>query len=59
MKSLKYIFSAWMLIFAIAFTSCELPDNLDPKEATEVPVSTIFTNSLVTFANTVTLQVLM
>jgi hypothetical protein len=53
MKSLKYILSAFVLIFAIAFTSCELPDNLDPKEATEVPVSTIFTNSLVNFANTV------
>ncbi len=53
MKSLKYILSAFVLIFAIAFTSCELPDNLDPKEATEVPIGTIFTNSVVTFANTV------
>jgi hypothetical protein len=53
MKSLKYIFSALMLIFTIAFTSCELPDNLDPKEATEVPISTIFTNAEITFVNTV------
>lgn len=42
-----------MLIFTIAFTSCELPDNLDPKEATEVPIGTIFTNAEVSFANTV------
>lgn len=51
MKSLKYISIALMLIFSIAITSCDLPDNLDPKEATEVPVSTIYTNALITFAN--------
>ena len=53
MKSLKYISIALMLIFTVAITSCELPDNLNPKQATEVPVGTIFTNAQVTFANTV------
>jgi hypothetical protein len=53
MKSLKYISIAVMLVFSIAITSCDLPDNLNPKEATAVPENTIFTNALVQFANTV------
>lgn len=53
MKSLKYISIALMLVFSIAITSCDLPDNLNPKQATEVPVGTIFTNAQITFANSV------
>lgn len=53
MKSLKYISIALMLIFTVAITSCDLPDNLNPKQATEVPVGTIFTNAQIAFANIV------
>ncbi|MDX8340833.1 SusD/RagB family nutrient-binding outer membrane lipoprotein [Draconibacterium sp. IB214405] len=53
MKSIKYISIALMLIFTIGITSCDLPDNQNPKAATEVPVNTLFTNALISFANQV------
>ncbi|WP_346857107.1 SusD/RagB family nutrient-binding outer membrane lipoprotein [uncultured Draconibacterium sp.] len=51
MKNIKYISIALMLIFTVAITSCDLPDNKDPKAATEVPVNTLYTNALIAFAN--------
>lgn len=44
MKILKYILISLALIIGI--TQCKLPDNVNPKRATEVPVSTLFTNAV-------------
>ena len=48
-RNLYIIFA--VLLFAVA--SCELPDNIDPKNPTEVPAGTIFSNAEVDFANQV------
>ena len=45
MKISKYILLLTAIL--IGFTSCELKDNIDPKRATDVPASTLFTNALV------------
>ncbi len=34
-----------ILALAVMVSSCELPDNIDPKAATEVPVETLLTNA--------------
>ena len=46
----------FLLLFALLFTvaSCELPDNVDPKHATQVPVSTLITNAQVAMAEQIT-----
>lgn len=36
-----------VLALGVLVSSCELPDNVDPKAATEVPVETLMTNALV------------
>lgn len=51
MKTLKYILCAMVLVLGIA--SCEQPDNINPKAATEVPIGTLFTNATVNLVNTV------
>jgi hypothetical protein len=35
-----------ILVLGVLVSACELPDNRDPKAATDVPVETIFTNVL-------------
>ena len=39
-----------VLVLAALVTSCELPDNLDPKAPTDVPPSTLLTQAEVSFA---------
>lgn len=51
MKTFKYILA--LLVFMIGVTSCDKPNNIDPKNATEVPVSTLFTNAEVALVNQV------
>jgi hypothetical protein len=48
--NMKRIYSA-VLVLAVLVTACELPDNLDPKAATSVPIGTLVTNAEVAFAN--------
>ena len=43
MKLFKYIFLALTLIIGV--NQCKLPDNVNPKRATAVPVETLFTNA--------------
>jgi len=40
-----------VLVLAALVTSCELPDNLDPKAPTNVPPSTLLTQAEVSFAS--------
>ena len=47
---MKRIYIA-VLLLAVLVTACELPDNLDPKAATSVPIGTIVTNAQVALAN--------
>ncbi len=42
MKIIKYLSLALILIIGVS--QCKLPDNVDPKHATEVPYYTLFTN---------------
>ena len=49
MKIIKYITISLALIVSI--TQCKLPDNVNPKRATEVPVETLFTNAQVALVN--------
>ncbi|MCD4772637.1 MAG: SusD/RagB family nutrient-binding outer membrane lipoprotein, partial [Bacteroidales bacterium] len=51
MKTIKYI--SIVLILILGISSCELPDNVDPKSAVEVPVSTLFSNAEVALVNQV------
>ncbi|MCK5840416.1 MAG: SusD/RagB family nutrient-binding outer membrane lipoprotein [Bacteroidales bacterium] len=51
MKTIKYLSIAFALILGIS--ACELPDNVDPKRPTEVPISTLFTNAQVALVNQV------
>ena len=51
MKTIKYLLLGFVLIFGIS--ACELPDNVDPKEASEVPAETLFTNAVVALFNQV------
>ena len=44
MKIIKYV--TVILVVTLAVTQCKLPDNVNPKRATEVPVETLFTNGL-------------
>jgi hypothetical protein len=44
MKIIKYLLVTLTVILAV--TQCKLPDNVNPKRATEVPVETLFTNGL-------------
>jgi hypothetical protein len=44
MKIIKYLLVTLTVILAV--TQCKLPDNVNPKQATEVPVETLFTNGL-------------
>jgi len=41
-----------VLVLGALVTACELPDNVNPKAATEVPASTLFTNATVDFVAT-------
>lgn len=43
MKIFKYTTIALVLILGV--TQCKMPDNINPKAPTEVPVSTLFTNA--------------
>ena len=49
MKILKYILVALALVITV--TQCKLPDNVNPKAPTEVPVGTLFTNAQVALFN--------
>lgn len=52
MKTMKYIFSVMVVVVAFATFSCtKLPDNINPKAATEVPVNTLFSNGEVALVN--------
>ncbi|MCD4698470.1 MAG: SusD/RagB family nutrient-binding outer membrane lipoprotein, partial [Bacteroidales bacterium] len=51
MKTIKYLLLGFVLIFGIS--ACELPDNVDPKETSEVPAETLFTNAVVALFNQV------
>lgn len=51
MKTYKYFAILFTLILGIS--ACELPDNVDPKNATEVPIGTIYTSAQVEFVNVV------
>lgn len=42
-----------VLLISMFVSSCELDDNVDPKAATEVPASTLFTNALISLVNQV------
>lgn len=53
MKTLKYLTIVLVVITGITINSCDLPDNIDPKAATDVPVETVFANALVSFVNAV------
>ena len=44
MKIIKYL--TIILVVTLAVTQCKLPNNVNPKRATEVPVETLFTNGL-------------
>ena len=35
-----------MLVLGLLVSACELPDNVDPKSATEVPPETLLSNAL-------------
>lgn len=41
-----------VLVLGALVTACELPDNVNPKAASEVPASTLFTQATVDFAAT-------
>lgn len=49
MKTIKYLAIVFALILGI--TACELPDNIDPKNPTDVPITTIFTNAQIALVN--------
>jgi len=51
MKILKYI--SIVLVLIIGVTQCKLPDNVDPKNPTEVPIETLFTNAETALINQV------
>ena len=51
MKIIKYISIVMVLIIGV--TQCKLPDNIDPKNPTEVPIETLFTNAEVALINQV------
>ena len=51
MKTIKYI--SIVLILILGISSCELPDNVDPKHAVEVPIGTLFSNAEVALVNQV------
>lgn len=54
MKLFKYIFLALTLIIGV--NQCKLPDNVNPKRATEVPVATLFTNAEIALFNQVDMK---
>ena len=49
MKIIKYL--AVILALIVGITQCKLPDNVNPKRATEVPVETLFTNAQLALYN--------
>jgi hypothetical protein len=51
MRILKYISIVMVLIIGV--TQCKLPDNVDPKNPTEVPIETLFTNGEIALLNQV------
>lgn len=51
MRIIKYI--SIVLVLIIGVTQCKLPDNIDPKNPTEVPIETLFTNAEVALLNQV------
>ena len=51
MKTIKYI--SIVLILILGISSCELPDNVDPKNPVEVPAGTLFSNAEVALVNQV------
>jgi len=53
MKIIKYL--AVILALIVGITQCKLPDNVNPKRATEVPVETLFTNAQVALFNQIDL----
>ena len=50
MKHLKYFI---ITLIIAGFAACELPENVDPKGASEVPAETVFSNGLLNFVNQV------
>lgn len=51
MKSIKFLSIILALILSVS--ACKLPDNINPKRATEVPISTLFTNAQLNLVNLV------
>ncbi len=51
MKIIKYLSIVMVLIIGV--TQCKLPDNVDPKNPTEVPIETLFTNAELALVNQV------
>ncbi len=51
MKIIKYI--SLVLVLVIGITQCKLPDNVNPKAPSEVPIPTLFTNAQVALVNQV------
>lgn len=51
MKIIKYLSIVMVLIIGV--TQCKLPDNIDPKNPTEVPIETLFTNAEIALLNQV------
>lgn len=49
MKIIKYI--SLVLVLVISMTQCKLPDNVNPKAPSEVPISTLFTNAELALVN--------
>ncbi len=49
MKIIKYL--TVILALIVGITQCKLPDNVNPKRATSVPVETLFTNAEVALFN--------
>lgn len=51
MKKMKKIYLVVLVLGALV-TACELPDNVDPKAASEVPATTLFTQATADFMAT-------
>jgi hypothetical protein len=51
MSMKKKILNSIFLIILVLVTSCELPNNIDPKHAEEVSPNTLFTNALVSLVD--------
>lgn len=51
MRKIKLTYFIFLVLFGLS--ACELPDNVDPKSPTEVPVESLFANAEVAFVDQV------